>query len=146
MVTDDLFQGYGVRIKMKLDAGNPDIEQASKDAFLRIRETLTRIGIASKNKTLFQSCHILHKQGQYAILHFKELYALDGRDTTFDDEDRARRDKIVSLLEDWNLVRVIDTDRIKDRGRSAYVRVLHYSEKKDWVLKPKYQIGKKKSS
>jgi len=124
-----------------------DVKKEYRDAFLKVRETLTRIGIASKkDKTLYQSCHLLYKQSQYSILHFKELFGMDNRPHTFSDEDRLRRNKIVSLLEEWGLVKVLELDKIKDKATFANLKILRYEEKGDWILKPKYAIGKKKST
>ena len=109
------------------------------DDFLKVRETLSRIGVASrKDKTLFQSCHILHKQGKYYIVHFKELFALDGKDTNLSENDIARRNTITNLLTDWGLVDVVGTSKVE--------AVISFKEKNDWKLETKYNIGKKKES
>ena len=110
-----------------------------------IKETLTRIGISSrKEKKLYQSCHILHKQGRYSILHFKELFILDGKKDTFADEDKARRNTIVNLLEEWGLVNVIDTDNAQDPiAPLNQIKILSHKEKGNWILEAKYNIGKK---
>ena len=114
------------------------------DDFLKVRETLSRIGVASrKDKTLFQSCHILHKQGKYYIVHFKELFALDGKDTNLSENDIARRNTIANLLSDWGLVNVIKTDEVKSAPLSQ-IKVISFKEKNDWKLETKYNIGKKK--
>tara|TARA_Y100001972_G_C7649073_1_gene326317 strand:+ start:83 stop:490 length:408 start_codon:yes stop_codon:yes gene_type:complete len=114
------------------------------DDFLKVRETLSRIGVASrKDKTLFQSCHILHKQGKYFIVHFKELFALDGKDTNISENDIARRNTIANLLSDWGLVKVIKTDEVKSAPLSQ-IKVISFKEKNDWKLETKYNIGKKK--
>tara|TARA_B100000989_G_scaffold298125_1_gene286207 strand:+ start:385 stop:792 length:408 start_codon:yes stop_codon:yes gene_type:complete len=114
------------------------------DDFLKVRETLSRIGVASrKEKTLFQSCHILHKQGKYFIVHFKELFALDGKDTNISENDIARRNTIANLLSDWGLVNVIKTDEVKSAPLSQ-IKVISFKEKNDWKLETKYNIGKKK--
>tara|TARA_B100001057_G_scaffold219851_1_gene220234 strand:- start:3866 stop:4273 length:408 start_codon:yes stop_codon:yes gene_type:complete len=114
------------------------------DDFLKVRETLSRIGVASrKEKTLFQSCHILHKQGKYFIVHFKELFALDGKDTNISENDIARRNTIANLLSDWGLVNVVKTDEIKSAPLSQ-IKVISFKEKNDWKLETKYNIGKKK--
>ena len=114
------------------------------DDFLKVRETLSRIGVASrKNKTLFQSCHILHKQGKYYIVHFKELFALDGTDTNISENDIARRNTIANLLSDWGLVKVMKTDEVKSAPLSQ-IKVISFKEKNDWKLETKYNIGKKK--
>jgi hypothetical protein len=131
----DLFRGVGILITLP----NPD-------NFLKIKETLTRVGIASKKeKKLYQSCHILHKQGSYAILHFKELFILDGKENTFSDEDKSRRNTIVNLLEEWGLLTVIDQAKSEDPiAPLSQIKILSHKEKDQWSLEPKYQIGKKK--
>tara|TARA_R110001592_G_scaffold54831_13_gene168026 strand:- start:621 stop:1031 length:411 start_codon:yes stop_codon:yes gene_type:complete len=116
------------------------------DDFLKVRETLSRIGVASrKDKTLFQSCHILHKQGKYYIVHFKELFALDGKDTNLSENDIARRNTITNLLTDWGLVDVVGTTKIEAAPLSQ-IKVISFKEKGDWKLETKYNIGKKKES
>ena len=115
------------------------------DDFLKVRETLSRIGVASrKDKTLFQSCHILHKQGKYYIVHFKELFALDGKDTNLSENDIARRNTIANLLADWGLVDVVGTTKIEAAPLSQ-IKVISFKEKGDWKLETKYNIGKKKA-
>ena len=114
------------------------------DDFLKVRETLSRIGVASrKDKTLFQSCHILHKQGKYYIVHFKELFALDGKDTNLSENDIARRNTISNLLADWGLVDVVGTSKTEAAPLSQ-IKVISFKEKGDWKLETKYNIGKKK--
>ena len=114
------------------------------DDFLKVRETLSRIGVASrKDKTLFQSCHILHKQGKYYIVHFKELFALDGKDTNLSENDIARRNTIANLLADWGLVDVVGTTKIEAAPLSQ-IKVISFKEKGDWKLETKYNMGKKK--
>ncbi len=114
------------------------------DDFLKVRETLTRIGVASrKEKKLYQSCHILHKQGRYFIVHFKELFALDGKHANLTVNDVQRRNRIVRLLLDWGLVTVVDEDRILDIAPLNQIKVLAYKDKSDWILETKYNIGKK---
>ena len=114
------------------------------DDFLKVRETLSRIGVASrKDKTLFQSCHSLHKQGKYYIVHFKELFALDGKDTNLSENDIARRNTIANLLTDWGLVDVVGTSEIEAAPLSQ-IKVISFKEKGDWKLETKYNIGKKK--
>ena len=116
------------------------------DDFLKVRETLSRIGVASrKDKTLLQSCHILHKQGKYYIVHFKELFALDGKDTNLSENDIARRNTIANLLTDWGLVDVVGTSKIEAAPLSQ-IKVISFKEKGDWKLETKYNIGKKKES
>jgi Bacteriophage translational regulator len=115
-----------------------------EEDFLKIRETLSRIGVASKqDKKLFQSCHILHKQGKYYIVHFKELFALDGKVTDFTQEDKARRNTIIKLLEDWNLLQVVDDKKILDPITTlSHIKILSHKEKNDWQLCTKYTLGK----
>jgi hypothetical protein len=131
----DLFRGVGVEITLP----NPD-------NFLKIKETLTRIGISSKKeKKLYQSCHILHKQGRYAILHFKELFILDGKENTFADEDRSRRNTVINLLEEWDLLKIVDPSKSEDPvAPLSQIKILSHKEKDEWILEPKYNIGKKK--
>lgn len=132
MEQEDIFRGVGVEVTLP-----------TPDSFLKIKETLTRIGISSrKDKKLFQSCHILHKKGRYSILHFKELFILDGKHNTFTDEDHARRNTIVNLLEEWELVKIVDSDRTKDPVASLnQIKIISYKEKDDWELTVKYNIG-----
>ena len=114
------------------------------DDFLKVRETLTRIGVASrKEKKLYQSCHILHKQGRYYIVHFKELFALDGKHANLTVNDVQRRNRIAHLLSDWGLITVVDADNILDIAPLNQIKVLAYKDKNDWVLEQKYNIGKK---
>lgn len=114
------------------------------DDFLKVRETLTRIGVASrKEKKLYQSCHILHKQGKYFIVHFKELFALDGKRANLTINDVQRRNRIIQLLSDWGLVRVSNADVIQDIAPLNQIKVLAYKEKENWVLETKYNIGRK---
>ena len=115
------------------------------DDFLKVRETLTRIGVASrKEKKLHQSCHILHKQGKYYIVHFKELFALDGKKANLSLNDVQRRNRIVQLLGDWGLVSINSKESIADVAPLSQIKVLAYREKGDWTLESKYNIGKKK--
>ena len=114
------------------------------DDFLKVRETLTRIGVASrKEKKLYQSCHILHKQGRYYIVHFKELFALDGKHTNLTVNDVQRRNRIVRLLADWGLVTVVIPDDVSDIAPLNQIKVLAYKDKEEWILEQKYNIGKK---
>ena len=114
------------------------------DDFLKIKETLTRIGVASrKDKTLYQSCHILHKQGKYYIVHFKELFALDGKHANLSLNDVQRRNRIVRLLSDWGLISIVDEDTVLDIAPLNQIKVLSYKDKGDWILEQKYNIGKK---
>tara|TARA_R100001463_G_scaffold35836_2_gene77661 strand:- start:1818 stop:2240 length:423 start_codon:yes stop_codon:yes gene_type:complete len=115
------------------------------DDFLKVRETLTRIGVASrKEKKLYQSCHILHKKGQYYIVHFKELFALDGKKANLTDNDVQRRNRIIKLLSDWGLVEIVKDDTIKGVAPLSQIKVIAYKEKGDWTLESKYNIGKKR--
>ena len=120
-----------------------EITFSEKDDFLKIRETLSRIGVASrKEKELFQSCHILHKKGKYYIVHFKELFKLDGKQTNFDESDMGRRNTIVDLLRQWNLVKVLNPQQILDpRAPLSQIKVIPYKEKNEWKLTQKYSIG-----
>ena len=122
-----------------------EIVLKENDDFLKVKETLTRIGVASrKEKTLYQSCHILHKQSKYYIVHFKELFALDGKPYNFSDTDVARRNTISNLLEEWNLVKLVDPEKTKDPTLPLnQLKILSFSEKEEWTLTPKYNIGKK---
>jgi hypothetical protein len=134
MQTEDIFKGVGVEIRLP-----------TPDSFLKVKETLTRIGISSrKEKKLYQSCHILHKQGKYSILHFKELFILDGKNNTFTEEDRARRNTIVNLLEEWDLIEVVDPNKSQDPVAPLnQIKILSHKEKDNWILEAKYNIGKK---
>ena len=115
------------------------------DDFLKVRETLTRIGVASrKEKKIYQSCHILHKQGRYYLVHFKELFALDGKHANLTQNDVQRRNRIAQLLSDWGLVSVVDSERIRDIAPLNQIKVLSYKDKGDWMLETKYNIGSKK--
>ncbi len=115
------------------------------DDFLKVRETLTRIGVASrKEKKIYQSCHILHKQGKYYIVHFKELFALDGKKTNLSLNDVQRRNRIVQLLSDWGLITVVNADQIADLAPLNQIKVLAFKEKEEWTLESKYNIGRKK--
>ena len=119
---------------------------AEPDDFLKIRETLTRIGVASrKDKTLFQSCHILHKQGRYYIVHFKELFILDGKPTNFSENDQARRNTIANLLVEWNLIKLVNSEQTSSLVVPLnQLKILAYKEKEEWMLTAKYNIGNKK--
>lgn len=135
MSNDNLFGGYGVEVLLK-----------EHDDFLKVKETLTRIGIASKiDKTLFQSCHILHKQGRYAIVHFKELFALDGKGTDICENDIGRRNAIAKLLSDWELLIIVSPEKYQDPISSiSQIKIISHKDKKDWNLVAKYSIGSKK--
>lgn len=123
-----------------------EIELENPDDFRKIRETLTRIGIASrKNNTLYQSCHILHKMGKYYLVHFKQMFALDGKQTDFSIEDRARRNTIANLLEEWKLLKIINKEIVEEPlAPINQIKILSHKEKDDWNLVAKYSIGKKK--
>lgn len=123
-----------------------EVELPSEESFLKIKETLTRIGIASKkDKKLYQSCHILHKQGKYYIVHFKELFMLDGKANNFDEEDKGRRNTIVGLLEQWGLIKVSNHRQISEPvAPLSQIKILPYKDKDDWELVAKYSIGRKK--
>lgn len=123
-----------------------EVTLKEKDDFLKVRETLTRIGVASKkDKTLYQSCHILHKRGQYYVVHFKELFALDGKETDITDNDLSRRNAIVNLLEDWGLLTIVDREQTKTPEPIflSQVKIISHKEKNEWQLVPKYNIGKR---
>jgi len=140
-MNDDLFRGLGIEIKF-----------AQSDDFLKIKETLTRIGVAAKDtKTLYQSCHILHKtdlndNSRYAIVHFKEMFKLDGKHSTISQNDLDRRNAIVKLLQDWNLLTVVDKSGFEGKGFAPVtsIKIVSYKDKKDWSLVQKYQIGRTK--
>ena len=124
-----------------------EIFLSEPDDFLKVRETLTRIGVASrKEKKIYQSCHILHKQGRYFIVHFKELFALDGKHTNITLNDIQRRNRIAKLLSDWNLVEVADEKKISDVAPLNQIKVLSYKEKGEWLLEPKYNIGGRRAA
>ena len=117
----------------------------SPDDFLKVRETLTRIGVASrKDKVLYQSCHILHKQGHYFIVHFKELFALDGKQADLTDNDIERRNTIAKLLSDWGLIKILNPGAVRDSAPLAQIKIISFKEKDEWDLQTKYNIGKKK--
>lgn len=123
-----------------------EVVLSEPDDFLKVRETLTRIGVASrKEKKLYQSCHILHKQGKYYIVHFKELFALDGKRANLSMNDVQRRNRIIQLLTDWGLVTLIDPEEVGDIAPLNQIKVLSYKDKGEWILETKYNIGKKKT-
>ena len=130
---------------MTIDTDNMiEVKLKEGDDFLKVRETLTRIGVASrKDKTLYQSCHILHKQGKYYITHFKELFALDGKKSTLVENDIQRRNTIALLLEDWNLIDIVKKEAVENKAPLSQIKVLPFKEKKEWSLTAKYNIGKK---
>ena len=132
---EDIFRGVGVEVQLK-----------SQDDFLKVRETLTRIGIASKKeRKLYQSCHILHKRGRYVILSFKELFKLDRKESNFNESDLARRNTIAKLLHDWNLVQIIDLESIKEPTVPiSQIKIIPYKDRENWELIAKYQVGSKK--
>lgn len=127
-MNDDIFNGLGVEVKLK-----------NEDDFLKIRETLTRIGIASKkDKTLYQSAVLLHKQGKYAVMHFKEMFELDGKESNLSDEDIGRRNTIAQLLEDWGLCEIVDDTSEDLKLPMSSIKILPYKEKSEWTLIQKY--------
>ena len=122
-----------------------EVTLGEPDDFLKVRETLTRIGVASrKEKKIYQSCHILHKQGRYYLVHFKELFALDGKHANLTLNDIQRRNRIVQLLADWGLIEIVNIDLIQDIAPLNQIKVLSYKDKGDWILETKYNIGSKK--
>jgi hypothetical protein len=132
-IMEDIFEGLGVEVTLK-----------KEEDFLKVKETLTRIGVSSKKENkLYQSCHILHKRGRYAIMHFKEMFILDGLDSDMSVDDLGRRNTIVKLLIDWGLVDAVDSARYADPQLSlARLKIIPHKEKKEWQLIPKYHIGK----
>lgn len=123
-----------------------EVTLVQPDDFLKVRETLTRIGVASrKDKILYQSCHILHKQGRYYITHFKELFALDGKQADITDNDIQRRNTIAKLLSDWGLIKILNTSAVEDQAPLSQIKVIAYKDKDEWDLQAKYNIGKKRS-
>ncbi len=124
-----------------------EVNLKEPDDFLKVRETLTRIGVASrKEKKLFQSCHILHKKGQYYIVHFKELFALDGKKANLSENDVQRRNRIIKLLSDWGLVEIVKEDAVSNAAPLSQIKVIAYKEKGEWILESKYNIGKKRQT
>ena len=124
-----------------------EVNLKEPDDFLKVRETLTRIGVASrKERNLYQSCHILHKKGQYYIVHFKELFALDGKKANLSDNDVQRRNRIIKLLSDWGLVEIVQETEIKEVAPLSQIKVIAYKEKGEWTLESKYNIGKKRTT
>ena len=123
-----------------------EVTLAKSDDFLKVRETLTRIGVAAKKeKVIYQSCHILHKQGKYYIVHFKELFVLDGKPSSIVENDLARRNTITNLLEEWGLIKVVEPEKIKEpRAPLSQIKILSHKDKHEWQLVAKYNIGKKK--
>tara|TARA_B100000131_G_C18012497_1_gene571104 strand:+ start:508 stop:927 length:420 start_codon:yes stop_codon:yes gene_type:complete len=121
-----------------------EVSLKEPDDFLKVRETLTRIGVASrKDKKLFQSCHILHKQGRYFIVHFKELFALDGKHSNLSENDLQRRNTIAQLLADWGLISIINPDIAENKAPLSQIKVISFKDKGNWILETKYNIGKK---
>lgn len=131
---EDIFRGCGV-----------EIELPTEDSFLKVKETLTRIGVASKkDKVIYQSCHILHKRGRYALCHFKELFMLDNKESNFTEDDLARRNAIANLLEEWGLVRVLEPSEIEDPvAPLSNIMIIKHSDKDKWQLIEKYSIGRR---
>lgn len=137
---DDIEISWDKNSMVEVTLGEPD-------DFLKVRETLTRIGVASrKEHKLYQSCHILHKKGQYYIVHFKELFALDGKKANITLNDLQRRNRIIQLLSDWGLVKVVSPDSISDLAPLSQIKVIAYKDKDEWNLESKYNIGKRKLS
>jgi len=132
---DDIFEGLGVEIELK-----------EEDDFLKVKETLTRIGISSrKENKLYQSCHILHKRGRYVVLHFKELFLLDGLESDLSDTDIGRRNTITNLLSEWGLLKIVDPEESEEPTvEIRQIKILPHKEKSDWELIPKYHIGRKR--
>ena len=123
-----------------------EVKIEGEDSFLKIKETLTRIGVASrKENKIYQSCHIFHKQGKYYIVHFKEMFAIDGKLSNFSDEDKGRRNKIIELLQDWGLLKVVEPESIKSPiALMSQIKIINHKEKNDWNLEAKYNMGRKK--
>ena len=122
-----------------------EVVLSAPDDFLKVRETLTRIGVASrKEKKKYQSCHILHKQGRYYLVHFKELFALDGKHANLTQNDVQRRNRIAQLIADWGLVSIVDVEKVQDIAPLNQIKVLAYKDKGEWILETKYNIGSKK--
>lgn len=123
-----------------------EIRLKEEQDFLKVKETLTRIGVASKKENkLYQSCHILHKKGSYYLVHFKELFALDGKQTDFSDEDKGRRNTIATLLEEWGLCTITDKSKVQEpKAAMSQIKIIPYKEKDNWILEAKYSIGKSK--
>lgn len=123
-----------------------EVRIAEEQDFLKIKETLTRIGVASrKENKIYQSCHIFHKQGKYYIVHFKEMFLIDGKPSNFSEEDKGRRNKIAELLEDWGLLKVVEPEKIKEPLASmSQIKIINHKEKSDWTLEAKYNMGRKK--
>lgn len=139
-MTDDFF-------KINIEGYVPlEVKLSEPDDFLKVRETLTRIGVASrKDQVLYQSCHILHKQGRYFIVHFKELFALDGKQADLTENDIERRNAIAKLLSDWGLLKIINEKQFEPVAPLSQIKVLSYKEKDEWTLQTKYNIGKKRN-
>lgn len=133
-MNNDIFKGCGIEIKLN-----------HPEDFLKVKETLTRIGIASKkDNTLYQSCHILHKQERYIILHFKELFILDGKKSNFDESDLARRNTITNLLEEWGLIKILEKDKLSPMTNLSHIKIISHKDKLNWNIISKYTIGSKK--
>lgn len=149
MTTYDVYDDREtVSIGLSFDEVGVEVELAAREDFLKVCETLTRIGIASKReKRLWQSCHILHRRGRYRIIHFKEAFALDGRPSDFNEEDAARRNTIAALLAQWGLVRIVEPGfESWPRAGMSTIKVLAHREKREWVLEQKYQVGRKRTN
>lgn len=142
MINTDNFVEYKWSIDKMIE-----VNLNKSDDFLKIRETLTRIGVASrKEKKIYQSCHILHKQGKYYIVHFKELFALDGKHANISLNDIQRRNRIIQLLEDWELIEIPNKEHTEDIAPLSQIKVISFKEKTDWILESKYNIGKKRNN
>ena len=122
-----------------------EVKLAEEEDFLKIKETLTRIGVASrKERKLYQSCHIFHKQGKYYIVHFKEMFLVDGKPSNFSDDDKGRRNKIIQLLQEWNLLKVVDPEKIVEpMATMNQIKIINHKEKNNWELEAKYNMGRK---
>ncbi len=133
-MNEDVFKGYGV-----------EVELANPDDFLILRETLTRIGIpSSTEKRLTQSCHLLHKRGRYSIMHFKEMFGIDGKKTSLEDDDLQRRNTVAHLLQDWGLCKIISPEKSSARLELSKIKIVPFEEKRNWQLVPKYHFGASK--
>tara|TARA_E500000318_G_C3505111_1_gene189957 strand:- start:359 stop:766 length:408 start_codon:yes stop_codon:yes gene_type:complete len=134
-MSENLFRGLGIEIRLK-----------SEDDFLKVKETLTRIGVSSKKENvLYQSCHILHKQGRYAIMHFKELFEMDGLESDISNTDKGRRNTITCLLEEWGLLDIVEEEKVEEPQVSlGKMKILPFKDKDNWELIPKYHIGNRK--
>ena len=141
-----LFRSVDTEIQWK-QTDMVEVVLKEPDDFLKVRETLTRIGVASrKERKIYQSCHILHKQGKYYIVHFKELFALDGKNTNFSVNDLQRRNRIAQLLSDWGLISIVSPEKVENLAPLNQIKVLSFKDKEEWTLESKYNIGRKKTT